>query len=184
MGILNVTPDSFSDGGRYSGCECSSGPRAKRCRTRAPIFWISAANPAGRGACRYRKKKNCGVSCLSLKRWLQSLTIPISIDTYRSRVAQKADRRRSADRQRHQRISIRSGNAADGARRRSAGIVLMHSRGSREELHRQPPMADPIGRSSTRTAACNASRRQMPELNDPRSWWTLELASERAPKRA
>ena len=43
MGVLNVTPDSFSDGGRFLTAEHAVA-HAKRWRPQAPIFWTSAAN--------------------------------------------------------------------------------------------------------------------------------------------
>jgi hypothetical protein len=44
MGILNVTPDSFSDGGRFNTLD-SALQRAETCWPMVPPFWISAANP-------------------------------------------------------------------------------------------------------------------------------------------
>src|SRR5207253_220126 len=71
------------------------------------------------------------------------LRIPISVDTYRARVAQRGI---EAGAQIVNDISaFRFDPEMPGiVRNTRAGIILMHSRGDRESLHRQPPMTDPI----------------------------------------
>ena len=48
MGIVNVTPDSFSDGGKYYSSVQAIEHGLQLAEERAPIFWISAASPLGR----------------------------------------------------------------------------------------------------------------------------------------
>ena len=47
MGILNVTPDSFSDGGRYVDRQSARSRMRGRCTTTAPISSTSVANRRG-----------------------------------------------------------------------------------------------------------------------------------------
>jgi dihydropteroate synthase len=56
MGIVNVTPDSFSDGGRHRRSVGGPG-HCERCCATARTFWTSAANPPGpaRRRCRWRR---------------------------------------------------------------------------------------------------------------------------------
>ena len=133
MGILNVTPDSFSDGGAYS--DPARRWRGRwRSKRRAPIFSISGASRAGPEAWRFPKKRNFGACCRSLKRCSGKLKIPISVDTYRSEVARRA---LEAGAQIVNDISaFRFDPAmAEMVSAHRAGVVLMHSRGNREELH-------------------------------------------------
>jgi dihydropteroate synthase len=69
------------------------------------------------------------------------LKIPISVDTYRAEVARRA---LDAGAQAVNDISAFRFDArmAEVVRSYGAGVVLMHSRGSRETLHQQAPMAD------------------------------------------
>ena len=87
------------------------------------------------------------------------LSIPISIDTYR--VACGA-RPQSTPAHRSSTISAHFDSTPRWravVRKTQAGVILMHSRGNREELHRQPPMTDPSGevqrelKTSTRLAS-------------------------------
>jgi dihydropteroate synthase len=73
----------------------------------------------------------------------KTVRIPISVDTYRSGVARRA---LEAGAQVVNDISsfrfdARMPDVVNGAR---CGIVLMHSRGDRDALHKQPQMADPL----------------------------------------
>jgi dihydropteroate synthase len=72
-----------------------------------------------------------------------TLKIPISIDTYRAAVARKA---LEAGAQIVNDISgLRFDNALPAVvQAAGAGLVLMHSRGSREMLHKQGPMENPL----------------------------------------
>ena len=44
MGVVNVTPDSFSDGGRFDDHRGGGRPRRSTCATRAPTCSTSAAS--------------------------------------------------------------------------------------------------------------------------------------------
>ena len=48
MGIVNATPDSFSDGGQFADCGCRGRSRRRHGARRAPRSSTSAANRRGR----------------------------------------------------------------------------------------------------------------------------------------
>ncbi len=50
MGILNVTPDSFSDGGQFDGAGAGGRSRCRARPSRARSSWMSAASRPGPGA--------------------------------------------------------------------------------------------------------------------------------------
>ena len=56
MGILNVTPDSISDGGKYSRIDAAL-EHAEEMIGEARISSMWAANPPGRDMCRSQMKK-------------------------------------------------------------------------------------------------------------------------------
>ena len=59
MGIVNLTPDSFSDGGRLVELRRSGRLRAAAGRARGPTCSTSAASRAARGQSRSRSTKSC-----------------------------------------------------------------------------------------------------------------------------
>jgi dihydropteroate synthase len=87
MGVLNVTPDSFSDGGRYFGPDRAVEHGLQMARDGADIVDVG-----GESTRPYAKRLTCSEEMdrvipviEALKR---ELSIPISIDTYKSEVAQ------------------------------------------------------------------------------------------------
>ena len=148
MGILNVTPDSFSDGGIYADPRKPLRGRWKL-KPRERIFSTLVANPAGREARRSRRKRNCAGCCPLWKHCVAGCE-------FRSpwiRIARKSpDAALAAGAQIVNDISAFRFDpemaAVVGANH--AGVVLMHSRGNREELHLQPPMQDPSRRGMPR----------------------------------
>src|SRR3954463_15240493 len=89
MGVLNITPDSFSDGGRFNDPD--------RAFARALELEEQGADIIDIGA----ESTKPGVKAISaaeelrrlvpvLKRLKGQLTIPISVDTYKAEVAERA----------------------------------------------------------------------------------------------
>ena len=90
MGIVNVTPDSFSDGGRCLRARRRRGARACGWSTRGPTCSTSAASRAGRGPSRCRSTRSCGGSSRWSRRWRARVGVPISVDTTKAEVARRA----------------------------------------------------------------------------------------------
>jgi dihydropteroate synthase len=142
MAILNVTPDSFSDGGTYID--------PGKAVARALELEASGADILDIGGESSRPGSKAITADEEIRRVLPvlealsgQLRIPVSVDTYRSEVAERA---LDSGAQIVNDISAFrfDSRMADVARRHRAGVVLMHSRGAREELHTQTPMNDAV----------------------------------------
>lgn len=140
MGILNVTPDSFSDGGVYFD-PAKAVARALEIEAQGADILDVGGESSRPGSVAVSEDEELR-RVMPLVDALQGrLRIPISIDTYRSDVARRA---LAAGAQVVNDISaFRFDPAMPGVvSAHKAGVVLMHSRGRREELHLQPPMAN------------------------------------------
>src|SRR6185295_11442285 len=140
MGILNVTPDSFSDGGRFID--------PGKAVARALELQADGADILDLGGESSRPGSVPISQDEELRRLMPvvdalggRLKIPISVDTYRSQVARRA---LQGGAQVVNDISAFRFDPvmAEVVREYGAGVVLMHSRGAREELHTQPALND------------------------------------------
>ena len=89
MGVLNVTPDSFSDGGLYSDPDRAFSRALELEEEGADIIDIGAESTRP-GSQRISEAEELRRLVPVLKRLRDKLTIPISVDTYKSGVAEKA----------------------------------------------------------------------------------------------
>src|SRR5271167_3993291 len=89
MGILNVTPDSFSDGGEYSDPDRAFARAVEIELQGADIIDIGAESTKP-GSARISEAEELRRLVPVLKRLRGKLSIPISVDTYKSAVARKA----------------------------------------------------------------------------------------------
>ena len=89
MGVLNVTPDSFSDGGKFFGLEKAVIQGLKMVEEGADIIDIGAEStrPSSRPVSLEEEEKRALPVLEALAKKIQ---VPISIDTYKSQIAQKA----------------------------------------------------------------------------------------------
>ena len=89
MGILNVTPDSFSDGGKYSDPDRAFARAIEMEEEGADIIDIGAESTKP-GSQRISEAEELRRLVPVLKRLRGKLNVPISVDTYKSGVAEKA----------------------------------------------------------------------------------------------
>src|SRR5689334_23588516 len=89
MGILNVTPDSFSDGGNYLDPDRAFARALELEDQGADIIDIGAESTKP-GSARISEAEELRRLVPVLKRLRGKLTVPISVDTYKSAVAEKA----------------------------------------------------------------------------------------------
>src|SRR5579875_1503555 len=89
MGVLNVTPDSFSDGGRYSDPDRALARALELEDEGADIVDIGAESTRP-GSQRISEAEELRRLIPVLKRVRDKLAVPISVDTYKSGVAEKA----------------------------------------------------------------------------------------------
>jgi dihydropteroate synthase len=159
MGILNVTPDSFSDGGQFLSLDAALAQAEQMIAEGADIVDVGgeSTRPGGEPVS-IEEEINRVVPVIAA---LSSRTsTPISVDTTKSEVA---------------RAALEAGAAivndisalrfdfyvADAVARAGAGLVLMHSRGTPATMHRMPPVADIMEEvtSSLRASIHMAERR-------------------------
>ena len=88
MGILNVTPDSFSDGGRYIDIDDAINHGLKMEREGADIIDIGGESTRP-GALKVNLEEELDRISPVVDDLVKKLKIPISIDTYKSEVAKK-----------------------------------------------------------------------------------------------
>jgi dihydropteroate synthase len=156
MGILNVTPDSFSDAGLYFDREKAIA-RAKELEQEGADIIDIGGESSRPGSQPIPEDEELHRVLPVIEALAPTLTIPISVDTYRSTVAERAIQ---AGAQIVNDISAfrfdeRMPMVVAGTQ---AGVVLMHSRGSRTTLHEQSRMKDPVDevQQSLATSAENA----------------------------
>ena len=89
MGILNVTPDSFSDGGSYTNVEIAVKHAKKMIEEGADIIDVGgeSTRPGHKFVSAEEEIKRIVPVIKTLRK---SINIPISIDTYKSQVAEEA----------------------------------------------------------------------------------------------
>lgn len=142
MGILNLTPDSFSDGGEYISLDTALRQAEKMIGEGADILDIGgeSTRPGSRQISAEEEIERVAAVIEAIH---EQFDIPISIDTYKSGVAREAIRAGAEI------INDISGlrfdrELAKVAAEHETGLVLMHSRGDFETMHSQEPVEDII----------------------------------------
>jgi len=140
MAILNVTPDSFSDGGDFLSPEDALKQAEKFIDEGADILDIGGESTRP-GGTRVGEDEELRRVLPVIEAVAKRFDIPVSVDTTRSAVAQAALAAGAEV------VNDISGLRFDQkiaklAADAGAGLVLMHSRGSFETLHSQPPVDD------------------------------------------
>jgi len=140
MGVLNVTPDSFSDGGLFFDAPRAVARAEEMVAEGADILDIGGESTRP-GGLRVRAAEEVRRVVPVIEALAQKISISISIDTTKAEVA------RAALDAGAEIINDISGlrfdpHLADEAARARAGLVLMHSRGTPETMHTLEPVAD------------------------------------------
>lgn len=143
MGVLNVTPDSFSDGGRYQDPDRAFAHALELEEQGADILDIGAESTRPESK-RIPLAEELRRLIPVLKRLKDRLTIPISVDTYKAEVAERAIELGAEI------INDPSGltfepHLARVVSNHDAGLVVNHMRGRPETWAKLGPMTDPIG---------------------------------------
>ena len=162
MGILNVTPDSFSDGGQFLSLDQALAHAEQMISEGADIIDVGgeSTRPGGEPVSVAQEIERVVPVIEAL---VSRGSTPVSVDTTKSEVA---------------RAALDAGAAivndisalrfdfyvADAVARAGAGLVLMHSRGTPATMHRLPPVADIMEEvtSSLRASVNMAERRGVP----------------------
>ena len=140
MGVLNVTPDSFSDGGQFLSLDEALAHAEQMIIEGADIIDIGGESSRPGSDSISAEEELCRV--IPVIERLANLPVPISIDTTKPEVA---------------RVALRAGaeivndisglrfdpELADVAAEAKAGLVLMHSRGTPKDMQ-QTPFAEEV----------------------------------------
>ncbi len=142
MGVLNVTPDSFSDGGRYSEPDRAFARALELEEEGADVIDIGAESTRP-GSQRISAAEEMRRLVPVLKRLKDRLTIPVSIDTYKAEVAERAIELGAEI------INDPSGLTWEPQLARvvsnyDAGLILNHMRGRPETWAKLGPLPDPM----------------------------------------
>jgi dihydropteroate synthase len=140
MAILNVTPDSFSDGGQMVTVDDALRLAEKSVTGGADIIDIGGESTRP-GSSRVSIDEEIHRVVPAIEAIAKRFDIPVSVDTSKAEVAARA---LAAGAEIVNDISALrfDENIANVAAAVGAGLVLMHSRGNFEEMHTQPVVAD------------------------------------------
>ncbi len=143
MGVLNVTPDSFSDGGKYLDPDRAFARAIELEEQGADIIDIGAESTKP-GSARVSEAEELRRLIPVMKRLQGKLSTPISVDTYKSAVADKALEYGAAL------INDPTGLTFDPQLARivakhDAGLIITHMRGTPETWAKLPPAKDVLG---------------------------------------
>lgn len=138
MGILNVTPDSFSDGGRYTRIDAAIGRALEMAAEGADIIDIGgeSSRPGAEPVPAEEELKRVMPVIEAIR---GELDIPISVDTTKADIAQKA---MDAGAEIINDISAMTGDPRMAAvvAETKAAVVLMHMKGVPETMQKKTPV--------------------------------------------
>lgn len=157
MGIVNVTPDSFSDGGRFGSVEAAVRQARQLMDEGADILDIGGESTRP-GAAPVPAAEELDRVLPVLERIADS-PVPLSIDTYKPEVmvaALAAGASMVNDVK-----ALREPGALDAVVRSDAAVCLMHMRGTPQTMQLDPKYGDVVGEVCAflhdRIAACEAA---------------------------
>jgi dihydropteroate synthase len=136
MGVLNVTPDSFSDGGAYFDADAAVARALELQRVGADIVDVGGESTRP-GAERISAEEELRRILPVLQKLRGRLAIPISIDTSKAEVAEAAAE--AGAEIINDVTALRADpRVAEIARRRKLPLVLMHMRGTPGTMQQEP----------------------------------------------
>lgn len=162
MGILNVTPDSFSDGNQFFSFDAALAHARQMIADGADIIDIGGESSRP-GSVPVSADEELRRVIPVIEALIKETDVPISIDTTKSVVARAA---LAAGASIVNDISALrfDYHIADEVAKAGARLVLMHSRGTPATMQRLPPVADIIAEiiHSLRASIAMAERRGVP----------------------
>jgi dihydropteroate synthase len=162
MGVLNTTPDSFSDGGQFFAFDRAIAQAEQMIEEDADIIDVGGESTRP-GSEFVSEAEELRRVIPVIERVVSSASIPISIDTTKPSVARAA---LEAGAEIVNDISgLRFDPAiADEVAKANAGLILMHSRGTPKDMQQIPPVADIMSEviSGLRQSVAIAEQRGVP----------------------
>ena len=159
MGILNVTPDSFSDGSQFFSLEKALAHADQMISEGADIIDVGGESTRP-GAVVVSPEEELERVVPVIKELAKRTSAPISIDTTKALVARAALDAGAAIVNDISALRF-DFHIADEVASAEAGLVVMHSRGTPVTMHKLPPVADIVKEviSSLNTSIKMAERR-------------------------
>jgi len=143
MGILNVTPDSFSDGGEFFSLDKALAHAEQMIAAGAGIIDVGGESTRPGSAAIVSAEEELDRVLPVIEALAKCSRIPISIDTTKAAVARAALNAGAAIVNDISALRFEP-EIANEVAKSGAGLVLMHSRGTPGALHGLPPVADII----------------------------------------
>jgi dihydropteroate synthase len=143
MGIVNVTPDSFSDGGLFAETNAAVAHGLKLAQAGADLLDIGGESSRP-GAVAVSVEEELRRVVPVVQQLAAQGSVPLSVDTYKAEVARQclaAGARIIND------ITALGGDAAmpDVVRAAGAGVILMHMQGTPANMQDNPHYQDVVG---------------------------------------
>jgi dihydropteroate synthase len=141
MGILNVTPDSFSDGGRYSGVDAAVARAAQMVAEGATIIDVGgeSTRPGSLGVDAATERERV---LPVIERLAASLDVAISIDTSKVEVMRAAAQAGACIV--NDVAALRAPGARQWAAEAGVGVCLMHMQGEPRSMQVDPRYHDVV----------------------------------------
>ncbi len=143
MGILNATPDSFSDGGQYAEAERALTHARDMAAAGADIIDIGGESTRP-GAAPLAEEEELRRIIPLIERLSSELAVPISVDTYKSSVAKKAIEAGASI------VNDISGlrfsrDMANVVADSGVAVIIMHIKGTPRDMQQDPVYDDVVG---------------------------------------
>ncbi|MCB5191610.1 dihydropteroate synthase [Methylobacillus arboreus] len=141
MGIVNVTPDSFSDGGRYASAELAVAHALQLVAEGADILDIGGESTRP-NATPVSLDEELSRVIPVIERLVREVEVPLSIDTYKPEVMREAVNAGAAII--NDICGLQAPGALDAAAEGNAGVCLMHMQGTPQTMQQNPTYGDVV----------------------------------------
>ncbi|MGH8131006.1 MAG: dihydropteroate synthase [Steroidobacteraceae bacterium] len=142
MGVLNVTPDSFSDGGRYFGLSQALAQAKRLAEEGAAIIDVGGESTRP-GAAPVAPEEELRRVIPVVERLAETLAVPVSVDTRRPEVMRASI---AAGASMINDVSaLRAPGAIEAVADSSVAVCLMHMQGEPRTMQNEPRYADVLG---------------------------------------
>jgi dihydropteroate synthase len=143
MGVLNVTPDSFSDGGNFLGSDSAIRHAEQMVEDGAAIIDVGGESTRP-GACEICADEELDRVMPVIEKIKDEWEVLVSVDTYKERVARTAVLEGGADLVNDISALSFSDNMADTVAKLEVPVILMHIKGTPGNMQNEPFYKDVI----------------------------------------
>lgn len=141
MGILNVTPDSFSDGGEFFDVQKAVARGIEMAREGADMIDVGGESSRP-GSVPVSAEEEKGRVVPVIEQLSKMIDVPISIDTYKPEVAEAALEAGASII--NDITGLRNEAMVEVATKQGAGVVIMHMQGTPKTMQENPEYGDVV----------------------------------------